>query len=287
VTFDQLRGLGLGPTGIKRRAARGRLHRLYRGVYAVGHTSLAVDGKRLAAVMACGPGAALSHRSAGALWGIWRGAQAKWDVTTDHRGRKAPAGIRLHRVRAPLDAAVTERHGIPVTTVSRTLLDLADILPHQGLERAVHEAEHLRLLDARELGETIGGATGRRTRALATALAEPSRGITRSVLEERFADLVARAGLPPPRRNVHLHTPDRLVEVDVLWPNEKVIVELDGAAHRTRKAFEADRRRDVALAASGFVVARLTWDRVTNEPAEVEKELRRLLASRRRARTIP
>jgi hypothetical protein len=286
VTVEQLYRLGLSRSGVHNRVARGRLHRLYRGVYAVGHTSLALDGKRLAAVFACGPGAALSHRSAGALWGICRG-QAKWDVTTAGRGRKAPANIRLHRVRAPLGAAVANCHGIPITTVSRTLLDLADVLPRQALERALHEAEHLRLLDARELTENIGGASGRRTKALAAALAEPSPGITRSVLEERFADLVAKAGLPPPRRNVHVHIRGGLVEVDVLWPDEMVIVELDGAAHRTRRAFEADRRRDAALASEGYVVVRLTWDRVTREPAEIETELRRLIASRRQARTIP
>jgi very-short-patch-repair endonuclease/predicted transcriptional regulator of viral defense system len=287
VTVEQLYWLGLSRSGVHNRVARGRLHRLYRGVYAVGHTSLTVDGKRMAAVLACGPGAALSHRSAGAVWGICRDGQAKWDVTTAGRGRKAPTNIRLHRVRAPLGAAVANRHGIPVTTVARTLLDLADVLPRQALERALHEAEHLRLLDARELTETIGGASGRRTKALAAALAEPSPGITRSVLEERFADLIARTDLPPLRRNVHVHIRGGLVEVDVLWPDEKVIVELDGAAHRTRRAFEADRRRDTALAVEGYVVIRLTWDRVTREPAKIAEELRRLIASRRQAQPIP
>jgi putative AbiEi antitoxin of type IV toxin-antitoxin system/uncharacterized protein DUF559 len=281
VAFDQLRRLGVSRSGVNRRVAAGRLHRLYRGVYAVGHVALTTDGRRMAAVLACGPGAALSHRSAAELWGIWKGAAARWDVTTHQRGRKAPAGIRLHRVRTPLNAAVTSHNGIPVTTIPRTLLDLAEQVPQSVLERAVNEAEHLRLLDAKDLEGTLAAANGRKgMKKLAVAVQEPNPGITRSVLEERFADLIARSDLPAPSRNVHVHTPDRLVEVDVLWPDQKVIVELDGSVHRTRRGFEEDRKRDAALAGEGYVVVRLTWRRITRDPSAVLAELRRILASR-------
>lgn len=282
VTFAQLRALGLGPTGIKRRVRAGRLHRLQRSVYAVGHPRISLDGRRLAAVMACGPGAALSHVSAAIVLGIRRGSEARFDVTTHERGRKPTAGIRLHRVRRPLGDAVTHVDGIPVTAVARTLLDLADVLAPQQLARAVHEAEALRILDVREVEAQLDGASGRRGAAkLAAALAEPSPGTTRSALEERFADLIAASGLPRPRLNVLVAARGRRFEVDALWPRERAIVELDGAVHRTRRSFHADRARDAALAAEGYVVVRLTWRRVTREPDGVCDELRRLLEVRR------
>ena len=281
-TLSQMLSLGLSRSGVDRRVHAGRLHRIHLGVYALGHPAVSLDGRRLAAVLACGPGAALSHRSAAVVWGLQRGDEARFHVTTHHRGRKAPAGTRLHRIRAPLDAVV-RRDRIPVTTVARTLLDLADVVSAQALARAVHEAEVLRLLDVRAVEAEIATANGRRgVKRLAAALADPAPGPTRSVLEERFADLVAEAGLPRPRFNVHVEAGGRLFEVDALWPDEKVIVELDGAAHRTRRAFHADRARDTALAAEGHVVMRLTWDRVTAEPGQVREELRRLLDLRRR-----
>jgi hypothetical protein len=281
VAFSQMQSLGLRRGAIERRAASGRLHRLHRGVYAVGHANLSADGRRLAVVLACGPGAALSHRSAAAMWGIRRGTEARWEVSTDQRGRKAPANTILHRVRKRFE--VTEVRAIPVTTLARTLLDLADVLPAQALARAVHEAEVLRLLDMREVEAELATANGRRgPRKLAAAIETPSPGITRSVLEERFADLIATSGLPRPRLNAHVEANGRLYEVDALWPNEKVIVELDGAAHQTRRAFHADRARDAALAAEGHVVIRLTWNRIANTPAEVHRELRQTLNRRKR-----
>ncbi|MDQ4040301.1 MAG: DUF559 domain-containing protein, partial [Actinomycetota bacterium] len=215
------------------------------------------------------------------VWGIRKGSGARWEVTTDRRGRKAPARTILHRVRNPFETA--EVRGIPVTTVARTLLDLADVLPPQALARAVHEAEVLRLLDLRKVEAELANANGRRgTRKLAAAIETPSPGITRSVLEERFADLIANSDLPRPRLNVHVEANGRLYEVDALWPDEKVIVELDGAAHQTRRAFHADRARDAALAAEGHVVIRLTWDRIANTPQEIRKELQQTLERRRR-----
>ncbi|HVE67105.1 MAG TPA: type IV toxin-antitoxin system AbiEi family antitoxin domain-containing protein [Solirubrobacteraceae bacterium] len=282
VSLAQLRALGLSARGVQKRAAAGRLHRLHRGVYAVGHPKVTLDGRRLAAVMAAGPKAALSHRSAAAVWGIRRGPETRIELTTSDRGRKPPAGTRLHRVRTPLDAAVASHNAIPVTTVARTLLDLADVLTGQALARAVHEAERRRILDMRELEATLTEAKGRRgRRKLTAALATRDQGPTRSVLEERFADLVARSDLPSPRRNVHLHTRDRLIEVDNLWAGEKLVVELDGAAaHRTARAFHEDRARDLALTAEGYAVVRLTWRNITEQPEGVMEELRSLLRAR-------
>lgn len=284
VTSAQLGALGLGARAAQKRAEAGRLHRLHPGVYAVGHTSLTMDGRRLAAVLAAGPHAALSHRSAAVVWDLRRGPETRIELSTSDRGRTAPRGTTLHRVRGPLDCVV--RDAIPVTTVARTLLDLADVVSPQALTRAVHEAERLRLVDMREMEAMLAEAKGRRTRRLAAALATRDPGPTRSRLEEVFADLVARSDLPAPRRNVHVDVGERLVEVDVLWPERRVAVELDGAeSHRTRRAFEADRARDAALLAAGYRVLRLTWRRVTREPDEVRHELRRILAEA--ARTHP
>jgi hypothetical protein len=279
VAVEQMHALGLGRNGVHERAKAGRLHRLHRGVYAVGHPRVTLDGRRLAAVLAAGPGAALSHASAAVVWGIRRGPETRIEVTTQHRGRKGPRGTTLHRVRTPFDAVVHPEAAIRVTSVPRTLLDLADTLSPQALTRAVHEAERLRLLDMRAMQETLATANGRRgRRKLEAALAIQDPGPTRSPLEELFADLIAATDLPAPKRNVHIDANGRLMEVDVLWPREKVVVELDGAAsHHTRRAFEDDRRRDATLAAEGYRVLRLTWARVTHDRKAVERELRALL----------
>ena len=270
-------------SGVQRRIDAGRLHRLHRGVYAVGHANVSLNGKRLAALLAAGPHAALSHASAAVVWGIRRGPEPRIDVTTKDRGRKAPTGTRLHRTRTPLDAVVEPETRLPITTVARTLLDLADVLSQQALSRAVHEAERLRILDLREIETVLAHANGRRgTRKLGAALAETNPGPTRSPLEAQFADLIATSDLPRPRRNVHVDTQSGLIEVDNLWPDHRLVVELDGAAaHHTMRAFHADRARDLALATESYVVVRLTWRQVTRDGARTIADLRRVLSAAR------
>jgi hypothetical protein len=270
-------------SGVQRRIDAGRLHRLHRGVYAVGHANVSLDGKRLAALLAAGPNAALSHASAAVIWGIRRGPEPRIEVTTQDRGRKAPTGTRLHRTRTPLDAVVEPETGLRVTTVARTLLDLADVLSQQALTRAVHETERLRLLDLREVERVLAHGNGRRARRkVETALAETDPGPTRSPLEAQFADLIATSDLPPPRRNVHIEAHGTLIEVDNLWPEQRVVVELDGAAaHHTMRAFHADRARDLALVTEGYVVVRLTWRQVTRDGARTIADLRRVLSAAR------
>jgi Protein of unknown function (DUF559) len=165
--------------------------------------------------------------------------------------------------------------------VARTLADLAAILSHAALERAVHQAAVLRLLDARALRDAARGRPG--SRALARVLDEPDPGDTHPGLEERFLALCRTGGLPLPRMNTHVHLADRLIEVDALWPRERVAVELDSRSlHHTTRAFEADRRRDAALAAHGFLVLRLTWRCVTREAGAIVGELRTILQRRSR-----
>jgi very-short-patch-repair endonuclease len=279
VSSAQLLTLGLDTRAVHHRAATGRLHRIHRGVYAVGHESLSFDARRMAAVLACGDEALLSHRSAAAAWGLRETSRARWDITTPRRGRRSLPGMDLHTARslAPDDATVLR--GIPITSVPRTLVDLAAVLSADALERVVHQAEVLRLLDVAAVGAVLARSAGRRgTGRLRVLLAQPSPGPTRSALEERFLGVIRAARLPTPRLNAHVATAESLVEVDVLWPRHRVIVELDGAAaHQTRGAFQADRRRDAALAAEGYVVVRLTWQRVTRERGDVVRQLRRLL----------
>jgi hypothetical protein len=286
VTAGQLRALGLGSRGIQHRVGRGRLHRLYPGVFAVGHGALTLDGRRLAAVLACGPGAALSHRSAAAAWGLRDSATAGWDVSTPRQGARCATGIRLHTPRSLPRDEVELLRAVPVTSVARTLVDLAAVLSADALGRALHQAEVLRVLDVADVDAVLARSNGRRgTGRLRRALATPSPGTTRSALEERFLSLCRWAGLPAPRCNVHLATARGLLEVDAVWPAAAVVVELDGVrVHDTARAFHADRRRDAALAAEGYVVVRLTWRRVTRERAEVAAELRRILAVRAGAR---
>ena len=288
MSLAQLRALGLSPRGATHRAARGSLHRLHAGVFAVGHADLTPEGRRLAAVLRCGPSAVLSYRSAAAAWGFRHSARKLIEVTTPRRSRTAPAGVQLHVTRSMPREDVTHLRNVPITTVARTLIDLASVLSPSALARAVHEAEFLRLLDVAAVEDALARANGRRgTGALRAVLSQPSPGPTRSVLEDRFLALVS-GRLPAPQLNVPVQVVGERIEVDAAWHGPRVAVELDGAAaHRTRRAFHRDRARDLALAAQGWVVVRLTWQQVTGEPEWVLRELSQLLAVRGGAERAP
>jgi hypothetical protein len=275
VSAAQLAALGFSAAGVTRRVQAGRLHRVHRGVYAVGHRSLAVQGRWLAAVLACGPGAVLSHRSAAAHWNLLATSATRVDATAA-RGRHGAPGIRLHRSRS-LDAQDTIAHQtIPTTTVARTMLDLAAIVPAHRVERALAQAERLRLYDHAALTDVIQRSNGHRGRqALQEAVAqEPA--FTRSDLEARLLELTRAHGLPTPLVNHILAAPDHpRLEVDFCWPAHQLIVETDTyATHGTRHAFEHDRRKDAALAAAGYTVLRFTDQ---TRPAEIATRLRALL----------
>ncbi|HWT93746.1 MAG TPA: type IV toxin-antitoxin system AbiEi family antitoxin domain-containing protein [Solirubrobacteraceae bacterium] len=273
ISRRQLEALGIGRAAITTRVERGSLHRLYPGVYAVGHTALSPRGRWLAAVGACGPNAALSHTSAGALRGFRDTGRAVIDVTTPDRGRKGHPGIALHRVRHLDPADVTTVDGVRVTTVARTLVDLATVLPQDALEKAVHETEVRRLLDVQAVHEAITRAPGRRTAALAALIVSPD--VDKPHLERLLLKIVDRAGLPRPILNAMVHGH----EADALWPQHRLIVELDGErTHLTRKRFRTDRRRDVELLRHGIVTVRLTHDDLTTGACRTEAALLDLLA---------
>jgi very-short-patch-repair endonuclease len=261
VTRDQLAGLGLGANGIAQWVRAGRLIRLHVGVYALGHDRLRREGNWLAAVIACGPGAALSHRDGAALWELRRCNSALIDVTVpSQNGRRRP-GIRIHRSGRLRPEDVTVRHGIPVTTVARTLLDLADVLDGQALRRAVTEAEYTQRFDLDSLIAVVQNNPGRRGAKLMRAV-EGRLHRTRSPLEDRFLRLLERHGVEEPESAVWIEG----YEVDFVWPRVGLVVELDGvAAHGTRAAVARDRKRDRVLWRAGFRTMRLTGDALDGE----------------------
>lgn len=257
---------------------RGHLVPLHRGIYAVGHARLRREGYWLAAVLAVGPGAVLSHRDAAALYAIRPSNASRIDVTTAGRGSGGSA-IRVHRVRSLDPADVTKVAGIPVTTVARTLVDLADVVHLESLAKAFSEAERMQRLDLKAVHAARARTRGRRGPGpvrLSAALAElEAQGttLTRSSLEVSFKTLIHRAGLPKPQTNA----PVNGYEVDAYWPDRKLVVELDGwGYHNTRRAFQRDRERDQDLMAAGYKVVRFTHADIARGPGRVIQTLRRL-----------
>ncbi len=265
-----------------RRLAAGRLHRVHRGVYAVGHSVLGIEGRWMAAVLAVGKGAVLSHHSAAALVGLRPTSRAQIDVTTTASTRSR-AGIQVHRVRAlPSDEVHTAR-AIPCTTVARTLLDLAEVVPRRELERALDQAEVARLFDLDGIDRALRDHPTRRGSAILRALLAEyaiGRDVTRSELEERFLEACERFGLARPEVNVPLRLSwGETAVVDALWRRERLVVETDGRAfHSTTAAFERDRRRDAELQLVGWRVVRFTWRQVVGDPAGLAAVLQGLLA---------
>jgi very-short-patch-repair endonuclease/predicted transcriptional regulator of viral defense system len=274
----QLLELGLTPSAISYRISTGRLHVIHRGVYAVGHKNLDRAGRWMAAVLACGEGAVLSHRSAAALWGLLGAGSPRIDVTIPGHGGVVGSAIRRHRTRRLLQEETTRVDDIPVTTVARTLFDLAEVLDRYRLERAFEAAERSELLDLRAVVLTAERNPGRRAhkqlRALLPSLAPPTP--TRSELERMFARACRLAGLRAPEVNVLVEG----LEVDALWPEQRLIVEVDSwKFHKTRAAFERDRARDAALLVAGYRVVRVTYRQLRDEPLKAANTIRKLLAA--------
>jgi predicted transcriptional regulator of viral defense system len=281
VSLAQLRALGIGARAAQKRAQAGRLRRVHRSVYAVGGAVLPREGRWLAAVMAAGPGAVLSHVSAAVHWNLLNYEPPRPEVTAPASRRGAP-GIRLHRSHS-LDAQDTTNHGgIPTTTVHRTLLDIAAQVPQHHLDRALAQAERLRLYDHRAIIETIARANGHRgTKRLSQAI-QGDPQFTRGELEARMRKLARDCGLPQPTFNYTLDVPDHPgLEVDCYFPTHRVVIETDGwETHRTRHACESDRAKDAALTAAGYIVLRFTWRQLRDEPATVADRIRAVLALR-------
>jgi predicted transcriptional regulator of viral defense system len=277
VSLGQLETLGLSASAVRMRVAAGRLHRVHQGVYAVGRARLDVRGRWMAAVIACGRGAVLSHRTAAAAHGLLGQAGGSIDVTVPSRSPRRRPGVRVHRSPGLRTEDVTTVGGIPCTTVARTLLDLAAVLNARTLARALEAAERRRVFDGNAVAAQLARANGRpeasRLQAAMADYQEPPP--TREEFERRGFEVLAHAGLGRPAVNVLIEVGSEQLEVDFCWPDRRLIVEFDSwEFHKTRAAFERDRRRDQLLRAAGWTVVRITWRQLTRAPHEVVAALK-------------
>jgi Transcriptional regulator, AbiEi antitoxin/Protein of unknown function (DUF559) len=286
VSVTQLRALGFPYSTIHDRALTGRLYKIHKGVYAVGRPDLPPKGRWMAAVLACGPGAVLSHASAAALHGIRPSAATRIDVTVPRPYMPSRPGIRGHRRTALTAPDLTEVDGLPVTAVPRTLLDLATILTEPQLERAREQAVLEGVFDLIAISDLLRRSHGHRgVRRLRCVLAHGDLGsdVPASGLEHRFRELCEGAGLPPPEINRDLLLGDSYHKVDFLWRSQRVVIEVDSDRyHSTGWQRLRDAERDSLLRAHGYRAARVTEEEIEYRPAEATTTAAALLARRRR-----
>jgi hypothetical protein len=280
VAWWQLRELGLSRAAIGHRVRNGRLHRLQPSIYVVGTRLVSRHGWWMAAVLTSGADAVLSHYSAAALWGLRGYSEGAVQVTS---ARKSTSSRYVGRHQASLpDDEITTVAGIPVTTVPRTVLDLAASEPVDSVKSLIREVEYRELRDHLSPWDMIDRYPGkrgvRRLRSALERLKDEPPGRRRGPLEERFAPFLGRHHLPPPHLNDWIAVGAKRYQVDCHWRGTRQIVELDGwQGHRTRTAFREDRTRDRRLRAAGYSVTRLTWNQLDDEPDEVAADLRAIL----------
>ena len=273
VHVAQLRALGLGGSAAARRCQRGVLHLVHPGVYGVGHVAPSREGRWMAAVLAGGDGAVLSHLSAAALWDVGRYVPPFPDVLVPRRHRPV-AGIMIRTCRRLDPRDVTERRGIPVTTVARMLVDLSDVWPADRLTNVIHEAGYRKRLNLIAVREAMERANGRRHLGVldeALALYLTGSAGLKSGAEAAFRALLA--AFPAPLGNVKVCG----YEVDFHWPERKLVVEVDGPGHERPRTRREDARRDRVLTAAGYTVLRFADIEIEQRPAEVVARLAREL----------
>jgi very-short-patch-repair endonuclease len=284
ISLAQLTALGFSARAVQKRASGRRLYRVHPGVYSMVPPELLTRrGRWMAAVLACGEGAVLSHCSAAALHELRAAVRSRIDVTVPQAHHRKVKGVNVHRSRRLTVADVTVVDEIPCTTVARTILDLAGVVDRRSVERAIEQADIQRVLDYRGLRNQV--ERNQNTRAacrLRSVLADQDdrSAPTESELEERFLALCRATGLPLPERQVHINPDDGEppVRVDFAWRAPKLIVETDGGRyHRTRRAFESDRRKDQRLQLAGWLVLRITWRQLRDEPERVANTIARAL----------
>jgi very-short-patch-repair endonuclease/predicted transcriptional regulator of viral defense system len=275
LSIRELRACGLTNDAVKRRVDKGTLHRLYRGVYSVGHPNPPLEGRFLAAVEACGERAVLSHLSAAALHGFVRWDGRYPEVAVEGSTTCVHRELRVHRAVELAALDVVNVRGIPTTAPARTLADLAATLEYRALRRAVRQAQSLKQVSLRDLAE-VAGRLGRRRgvrnlrRIIATGPAP-----TRSELEDVVLDLILSAGLSRPNVNVPMRIERRVVIPDFRWPERRLVVEADGAAwHSDKVAREDDAERQALLEAYGERVLRVTWEQAVSRRHETVSRIR-------------
>lgn len=301
VARRQLLALGLGRRAIEHRLSTGRLRSLFGGVYAVGHEALSFHGRVIAALLAgrrldaegTGTGAAAGKREAGAVASHLTAA-ALWSLTKPHSGpihvsspwdHSRRRDLVAHRAILPT-SEVTVSDGIPLTTPTRTLLDLSAVVRPRFLRRVLKEAEFIGLVDSKALAAILCRYPRRRGRRALAEIVDArlvGAGRTRSDLEDDFLLFCRAHRLPLPETNALVEVRGSRYEIDAVWRRELIAIELDGyGAHRTRSAFEQDRARDRRLTAAGWAALRITWTQLLSDPATLAAELRDVLAVRRR-----
>lgn len=281
VARKQLIALGFSEASVDRWMRRGRLNRIHAGVYAVGHTAITVRGRWMAAVLASGDGAVLSHRSATALWGIWGSGTGASHVTVPRKSR-SHRSIRRHFAVLPEDEWELV-DGIPVTSAARAVLDLAGDKGEAAAEAALREMEYLGIYGRLSLPALLDRHPQHRGAAVVEVclerLNDDPGGRLRSPLEELFLPFLDAHRIPRPRLNAWLFVGEHRYQVDCLWPAARTVGELDSfKSHGTKRAFSKDRRRDRRLGAAGFHVIRITEGQLLDEPREVAADLQALLA---------
>jgi very-short-patch-repair endonuclease len=277
VDLRQLMSIGLNRSWVHIRVRSGRLHRIHRGVYAVGHEALTLRARLRAAVMACGDGAVLSHASAGALWGILPEEAVRVPEVTVVASTRRHDGIRTHRVRQLDPRDITRRHAIPITTTARTLLDLADCFTSRALRRAVRQAQAEQRVNVRQIADVLTRAQGRRGTPKLAAIIAGGPAPTRSEAEDIVLDLIVSSGLRHPDVNQRHVVGGRTLYPDMRWPEQRLIVEVDSAKwHDGALARGDDGERQALLEASGERVLRIFWEHALTDP---DRTLARLLAA--------
>jgi predicted transcriptional regulator of viral defense system len=271
VARRQLLELGFSAEAIEHRIAKGRLHPVRRGVYAVGWPEMTRKRRWMAAVLACGEGAALSHRSAGALWGIAREREDRIDVSVRRRCEHRRKGIRARSRPSLADEDIVVRDRLPVTTPARTLVDLATELDPTALERAVNEADKLDLVNPDELRAALASFAGEPgVKRLRSVIDRHTFLLSDSNLELLFRPIAAAAGLAPPLTKARVNG----FEVDFFWPDIGLVVETDGLRyHRTAATQARDHLRDQTHTAAGLTTLRFTHRQVKFERQHVKHVL--------------
>ena len=275
ITTRQLAARGLGSQAITVRVRAGRLHRVHRGVYAVGCGPLTLQARFMAAVLAGGDEAILSHFSAAAHEGLLRWEERHPEVTVVGGTNGRRPGVRVHRARALNPRDVMRHEGIRVTTPARTLLDLAAVLTPRALARAVRQAHGDRLVTSRDLADVLTRANGHHGAPALSSLVAAGPAPTRSVFEDVVLELLRDAGLPEPYVNVELVIAGRRIVADFRWPAQQLVVEADGAVwHDNRAAREADAERQALLEAHGERVVRITCNQAVRQPRQTIERIR-------------
>ncbi len=285
ITLGQLEAIGLTEDAVIKRVARGQLHRIHQTVYSLTPQVMTQRGKFMAAVLACGPDAVLSHCSAAYLWGLVDSWEEPIDVMAPNRRGRSPDGVAAHRDGSLQPIDKTTLYGIPCTTVARTILDFAGVEPEWKVRKAVAEAEVLEILDKSKLRALLKRSRRRRGVARLRLILDtihPQTKRTRSELERMFLKMCGNHSVPEPEVNVWLPAADgKRYQADFLWREQALIVEADSRRyHDTDSAFVSDRKRRQQLELAGWRVSQCTWEELEQEPRRLAQTVAALLALR-------